>query len=166
MRAGSVDKLKCAISFYMPNRQVAWIEGRGGNPTKHRTITELIKAIETKEARDQGVEANDKRPYSNAEFYKVLELFRRFRGPDRWSHNNKYAMMTIWSYHLAHRLDDSCHFHVLAPHGCHDFPFAIKTKTKWSKNVRNAQQCPDQIILGASEWRMCPLIWLAVYMNG
>jgi len=70
-------------------------------------------------------------------------------------------MMTLWSHHLIHRLDDSCHFKVEDPHGCHAWPFALLTKTKWSKNVRTPKQCPDQIILAAEEWRTCAILNLA-----
>jgi hypothetical protein len=32
-RASSLKKAKSGVSIFMPNRHVAWIEGRGGNPT-------------------------------------------------------------------------------------------------------------------------------------
>jgi hypothetical protein len=162
-RSGSLAKAKMAISFYMPNKNVPWLEGRGGNPTRHISITALIKKVKKKECRGQGRKANDKRAYRDAEFYKVLELFRS--GND-WDHQYKYPMMALWSFHLIHRLDDACHFPVDAPHGSHLFPFVIMTKTKWSKNVATELGCPDQILFGAGDWRVCPQLWLAVYLNG
>ena len=54
MRAGSLEKCKSGISFYMPNKHVAWVEGRGGNPTRHQSLTELLVKIETMEARGVG----------------------------------------------------------------------------------------------------------------
>ena len=135
MRAGSLDKCKSGISFYMPNKHVAWIEGRGGNPTKHRSLTELLTKIETMEARGPGVEGKDVREYSSEEWYKVLELLDRYQGYDEWSHRHKYPTMFLMGYHLVHRCDCSSHFKVDQPHGSRQFPFTIMTKTKWSKNV-------------------------------
>ena len=166
MRAGSVDKCKSGISFYMPNKHVAWVEGHGGNPTRHRSLTELLAKIETMEARGLGVDGKDMRDYSKDEWYKVLELLDRHEGYDEWSHRHKYPTMFLMGYHLAHRCDCSSHFKVDQPHGSRLFPFTIMTKTKWSKNVRNAQQCPDQIILASNRWDNCLILRLAVYLDG
>lgn len=161
-RASSLRKAKAGVSHFMPNRHADWLEGIGGNPTRHRSVTDLIRRVERKEIRGQGVKANDKRPYRKAEFMKVLDLFRSAPGFDNQC---KYPMMTLWSYHLIHRLDDTCHFKVSAPHGCVEHPFAIKTKTKWSKNVVNFHNCPDQILFGAKDSKVCPQLWLAVYLD-
>jgi hypothetical protein len=166
-RANSLLKAKQAISFYMPNKHVPWIDGTGGNPscgnpTRHKSISALIKQVKKQECRGQGKKANDKRAYTKLEFYKVLELFRAEADFD---HQYKYPMMNLWAYHLIHRLDDTCHFQVDAPHGCVEFPFVIQTKTKWSKNVGTELQCPDQMIFGADDWRVCPQIWLSVYLD-
>ena len=75
-------------------------------------------------------------------------------------------MMMLWAYHLIHRLDDTCHFRIDAPYSCEDFPFAIQTKARWSKNMDTELQCPDQILLGADDWKTCPLLWLSVYLDG
>ena len=116
----------------MPNKGVAWIEGLGGNPTRHSSIHEAISKVEAMETRGQGAKAKDKRAYQTAEFDKVLELFRL--KPD-FDHRIKYPLMTLWAYHLIHCLDDTCHFKMSATHGNVDFPFSLKTKTKWLKNV-------------------------------
>jgi hypothetical protein len=81
-RSNSLLKAKQAISFYMPNKHVPWIDGSGpnnpsgGNPTRHMSISALIKKVKKKECRGQGRKANDKGAYSQAEFNKVLDLFR------------------------------------------------------------------------------------------
>jgi hypothetical protein len=100
---------------------------------------------------------------SDAEFNKVLELFR---DEADWDHQYKYPTMALWSYHLIHRLDDTCHFQVEAPHGCREYPFVILTKTKWSKNVETELQCPDQMLFGCGDWKTCPQLWLSIYLNG
>jgi len=161
-RAASLLKAKHAVSVCMPNRHVKWMEGIGGNPTQHVSITQFIGDVERKETRGLGRKANDKRAYREAEYFKVLELFR---SQEDFDHKWKYPMMTLWSHHLIHRLDDSCHFKVDDPHGSHAWPFTLLTKTKWSKNVKTKQQCPDQIILGSSKWKTCTLMSLANYLE-
>jgi len=161
-RSASLLKAKHAVSVFMPNRHVKWMEGIGGNPTQHVSITQFIGDVERKETRGQGVKANDKRAYREAEFFMVLQLFRE---EEDFDHRWKYPTMTLWSHHLIHRLDDSCHFKVNDPHGCHAWPFALMTKTKWSKNVKTQQQCPDQIILGSGEWKSCTVMALANYLE-
>ena len=161
-RAGSLRKAKNGISWFMPDKGVAWLDGRGGNPTRHSSVYAAIKRVEKLETKGLGVEANDKRAYSQAEFNKLLEILR---SQEDFAHRIKYPTMTLWAAHLIHRLDDTCHFRVTAPHGNQDFPFTLKTKTKWSKNVTTMTQCPDQIILGSSEWKTCTILWLAIYME-
>jgi hypothetical protein len=111
----------------------------------------------------QGVKSNDKRAYSQAEFNTALELFRV---ENNWDHQYKYPMMALWAYHLIHWLDDTCHFHVESPHGCLLYPFAIQTKTKWSKNVETELQCPDQMLFGSEDWRTCVQLHLLLYLEG
>ncbi|KAL3940006.1 MAG: hypothetical protein SGARI_001159 [Bacillariaceae sp.] len=57
MRAESLKKAKGMISFFHPNKHVQWIEGRGGNPTQHRSITALIRQVKKSETRGQGAKA-------------------------------------------------------------------------------------------------------------
>ena len=161
-RAESLKKAKSGISYFMVNTGVAWIDGVGGNPTRHPLIKEAIARVEAMETRGQGVKSNTKRMYSTAEWDKVLSLLRD--QPD-FDHKIKYSLMQLWSYHLIHHLDDTCHFQVGAPHGNVDFPFTIKTRTKWSKNVKTMRNCPDQILLGSDDTKTCVLLWLAIYLE-
>ena len=113
-RGESLKKYKQAISWFMPNKHVAWIEDIGGNPTRHTSVSAVIKKVIDMEMKGMGVAANDKRPYSEVEFFMVLDLFRRKVDFD---HQIKYPSMTLWAYHLIHRMDDTSHFPVNAPHG-------------------------------------------------
>ena len=72
----SLTKAKNGVSFFMPNKHASWIDGRGGNPTQHGMINKLIKDIEALETKGLGKAANDKQPYRQAEFDKLLEIFR------------------------------------------------------------------------------------------
>ena len=43
-----------------------------------------------------------------------------------------------------------------------EFPFALKSKICWSKNVLEEREAPEQIILGANDPMFCPLIAIAI----
>lgn len=165
-RSGSLRKYKSSLSWFMPNKYAPWIElgsgAAGGNPTQHGSVNKLIGKIGKMETEGNGKAANDKRSYRQAEFNKLLELFRRC--PD-FDHRWKYSTMTVWAYNLIHRIDDTSKFKVTDPHGSHQWPFAIYTQTWWSKNVQTLDQCPPQILLGASQWKVCAQLTIANYME-
>lgn len=98
-RSGSLNKAKSSVSVFMPNNLAAWISGVGGNPTKHLSVNNVIKSVEAKETKGLGLKANDKRPYSQAEFDKMLEILR---SKQDFLHRFTFPMVTIWSYHLIH----------------------------------------------------------------
>ena len=161
-RASSLKKAKHGASVFMPNQHAPWLEGIGGNPTRHITISKFIADVEGKETKGLGKAPNDKRPYRQVEFDKILEMFRRRQD---FEHRWKFPMMVLWAYHLIHRIDETAHFKADALHGNHQFPFAIFTKTNWSKNVKKMKQCPPQIILGSGRWQTCCLLNLSNYLE-
>ena len=59
-RAEALRKVKQGISHFMPNWMVAWIDGVGGNLTRHSSILAAIDAVEKLETRGLGAPANDK----------------------------------------------------------------------------------------------------------
>jgi len=161
-RSASLSKTKSGVSVFMPNQHVAWIDGRGGNPTLHKMVSQFIKDVIALETKGLGKPPNDKRPYRQAEWDKLLEMLRR---EEDFDHRWRLPTMSLWAYHLIHRIDDTSHFNVDNPHGSHTFPFAIYTRTKWSKNVRTMKQCPDQIALASGAWKNCVHLSLANYLE-
>jgi len=53
------------------------IDGQGGNPTVHKMVQQLIKDVVALETEGLGKPMNDKRPYQQVEWNKVLELLQR-----------------------------------------------------------------------------------------
>jgi hypothetical protein len=161
-RANSLRKAKSGISFFHPNKHVPWLEGRGGNPTIHPSISQMIKKVEAHEMRGRGVQSNMKRAYSKEEFYKILQILRI---QEDFDSSVKYTTMSLWAKHLIHRMDDTCHFQVDAPHGSHEFDYVVLARTKWSKNVKNDRNCPDQILFASGCWFDCIHLHLALYLE-
>ena len=155
-RSGSLRKAKQGVSWFMPNKNVAWIEGMGGS------LNKVIDKVEELETKGKGVPPNDKRAYNEREFDFILAKLRSCHDFDT---SVKYVTMTLWAYNLIHRLDDTSNFKVSAPHGNSAFPFTIKTRTRWSKNVKKMRHCPDQIMLASMDWKSCVITALAIYLE-
>ena len=150
-RSSSMEFTKKAISFFMPNHNPHWCND-AGNPTKHQMHRKLIDLVKLMEVRGEGSDSKTKRALSIVEWYKELEMLRAY-GTTKNDYNFavKYPAMTVWQYHLIGRIDDVCNFGMSNPKGHELFPFAMKTKVQWSKNVRDEQKCPDQILLGSED---------------
>ena len=46
-----------------------------------------------------------------------------------------------------------------------NFSFALSSKIKWSKNMMEEREVPEQVILGSMDPLVCPLLNLAVYLE-
>jgi hypothetical protein len=59
-----------------------------------------------------------------------------------------------------------CNFKVVRnPRGHPSFDFAIKTKVRWSKNLHEERNCPNQILLASMDTRTCTVYNLAIYVE-
>lgn len=71
-RSSTLKYWKKAISSFMPHQSMAWNSVREeGNPTRSAAVKELIKAVEKKEVRKEGVASKARRPFTHGE----LEIF-------------------------------------------------------------------------------------------
>jgi hypothetical protein len=161
-RSSPLRKAKSSISAFYPNQHAPWIEGRGGNPTLHKSINQLIKKVSQLETRGLGAKSNVERGYSLVEFKKVVELLRR---QEDFNHHYKYVTMTLWGKHLIHRVDDTCHFSLDSLYGDVEYNFAIRTRTSWSKNVTGFANCPPQILFGSNKWKDYILVHISSYLE-
>jgi hypothetical protein len=111
-RASALKKAKSAISIFMPNQHVAWINGHSGNLTQHPQVTKVIQDVQNLQTKGIGAKPNDKRPYHDLEFVKLLEiLWNQTDFINRW----KFVMATLWAYHLIHQVDNTAHLNLLIP---------------------------------------------------
>ena len=150
-RSSSLEQVKKGVSFFMPNNFPQWCNGQG-NPSKSGVLTKFINDIRLAEVRGEGAPTKAKRAFTAPEFMKELEMLRR-HGHEKndFNHRVKYIAMCLWQYHLIGRSDVTAHFEMSSPKGHDSFDFALKTKVQWSKNVRDEQRCPDQILLGSGD---------------
>ena len=62
-RSSSLEYYKKAISYFMPNKLIAWdAQLERGNPTRSVEVNELIKLVKKKEVRKQGKQSAARRP--------------------------------------------------------------------------------------------------------
>jgi hypothetical protein len=152
---------KKSISYFMPNQRPQWCNNQG-NPTKSDAVNKLIGIVKVHEARREGAPSHVKRPLTSQEF---LLMSSKLQNHADWVMSIKYRTMNLYQFHLIGRADDTCHFEMRDPRGHTVYTFALQTRVRWSKNVRDERTCPDQIILGANDPRWCILIHLAVYLE-
>ena len=162
-RASSLYNWKKQISWFMPNKGMAWdYQVTRGNPTKSHEVNDLIKEVKKKETRRQGAPPKKRRPMEAAEFEKLIEMLENFGG------KLGYFTSCYFRYQLSMiaRLDDTAKLRldtILPSIICRDF--AITSALVWSKNVVTEEQCPQQILLGAMDPRYCVLIGMATWLE-
>jgi hypothetical protein len=122
----------------------------------------MLKKVSMYETRGEGRQSNIKRAYTLQEFKKIVKLFRRCAD---FKHHFKYLTMSLLCKHLIHRVDDTCRLKLHAPHSHREYDFAIRTRTKWSKNVTAFTDCPPQILLPSNNWEDCILLHLGSYLE-
>jgi hypothetical protein len=147
----------------MPHRLPSWdYVNQLGNPTKSGIVNDLLKYVRKCEARKVGAASQAKRDMTMGEFRSLLE---KLVEKEDFKHRFKYTTMIKYQFHLCARIDDTAHFKMqdLCSHSNPRFSsFAIQTKVRWSKNVLDERNCPDQIFLGSMDSDFCILLALGV----
>jgi hypothetical protein len=162
-RSSSLQFYKKALSYYMPNKLIAWNSiSKTGNPTRSIPVNELIKRVKKKEVRKQGKASSARRPLEPAEFEMTLEMCNAFDSITR-----KYMVPAIgkFQYTMVARLDDTCRIEEADLKPNPQFPFALLCKMCWSKNVLEERDAPDQILLGSMDRCYCILLGLAIFLE-
>ncbi|ETN00948.1 hypothetical protein PPTG_17274 [Phytophthora nicotianae INRA-310] len=148
----------------MPRRTVAWDPIRSeGNPTRSEAVNAVIKKVKRCEVRGEGVQSAARRPIEYEEFINLLDQVH--------SSNDKGAIKYLVSavltlqWHLIARIDDmmkmkfdsfSCSIH---------HPGTLNCQLRWSKNISEERDAPEQIVLGSMNPRVCVLLNLAVHVE-
>jgi hypothetical protein len=166
-RSSTLQQIKKALSFFMPNQQAWVVEMAVGNPTKSKEVNQVITSVKRAEVRKLGKSSNAKRDLRMAEYRKTLELLK-----DSPSNVNYFdcasrltAMMKL-QFHIIARTDDICNLET-ADLKSHDrFPSTcLQLKVSWSKNVMEERQCPDQILIGSEDSAFCIIVSLACFLE-
>lgn len=165
VRRNTLEFMKKAVSWYMPNTG-PWDCIRGsGNPTRSKDVNDVIKAVKKLEVRREGAPPQTKRPMTQEEFRALLAFFCKKMD---FQHRYRYSTMILYQYHLIARCDDLANFRVrdLRSHSDPRFSgFALETRVHWSKNVLEERDCPEQIFLASYDPEYCLFLALSVYLE-
>jgi hypothetical protein len=162
-RSTSVEFWKKAISYYMPNKLMAWNAlAQQGNPTRSIEVNEVIKKMKKKEVRKQGKNSKARRGLKQEEFLFLLELSKASEDPvEKYG----YPGFFIVEYSLIARIDCTSQFLAENLTTSSDFDFVLRGRLSWSKNVNEERDAPNQILIGAMDQNYCTLLGLAVALE-
>ena len=99
MRASSIQYWKKAVSYFFNTTQKWNKASETGNPTQSKKINQLIKVVKRQETRGNGAEAQADRPFTEDEFYQVLDLIA----------DDRHRAMLTFQYHMIARMDNVAH---------------------------------------------------------
>ncbi|KAG9404846.1 hypothetical protein AC1031_005057, partial [Aphanomyces cochlioides] len=164
-RSNTSKAMKKKLSFFMPRKMIPWDDIRQeGNPTRSATVNELIKFVMKCEVRKQGVESKARRPIEFSEYMNALKVVRTapdFKAIQRF----RLGCILTLQWHLIGRIDDmmKLQFDNLSFNPSHTS--TLLCQMRWSKNITEEREAPHQMIIGAMDDRLCPLLNLAVYIE-
>jgi len=75
VRSSTIANAKKFVSFFMPNK-TEWVNGVG-NPTRHASVNKVISDVKKAEVRRRGKADCSKRPLTEKEFRKTLEIKKK-----------------------------------------------------------------------------------------
>lgn len=163
-RASTLEYAKKAISCFMPRLTVPWDPIRKeGNPTRSEVVNKVIKSVKRFEVRREGVKSAARRPIEFEEFLNLLVLIRS-------SHSQgmlKFLVSSVLTlqWHLITRIDDmmKLKFDSFSPNVQH--PGTLLCQLRWSKNISEERDSPEQILLGSLDPRVCVLLNMAIHLE-
>ena len=147
----------------MPNRHIGWdMEAERGNPTRSLEVQNLIKSIKRLEVRRQGKPSAARRPMEMEEMRQLVDLAM---ASDR--NQTKYYFLSYLKYqfHLMARNDCTAHLDVDGIMGNPQHRYTLLTKLRWSKNINEEREAPEQIMIGADNWKFCVILGLAIHFE-
>ena len=171
LRSNTLLYWKKAISHYMTMSNSAWDDfSNRGNPTKSKEVNECIKSVMKSEVRKQGVNSAARRALEYKEFLNLLTIVRKNafdedqtgQGQLKWI--RLLSLLTL-QWQLIGRMDDMMHlnFSCLTPNI--QFPFSLNSRLRWSKNIREEQDVPGQIVVSSNDYKLDPLLNLGIYLE-
>jgi hypothetical protein len=163
-RSTSLLFWKKAISFFMPNTNMQWNElSHVGNPPRSQEVNKLIKTVRRKETARLGKPSEARKALYASEFEQAIELMENSDDAEMACFLSAFFR---FQYHLIARIDDSAKFRHPDIKVYHQYPqYGIIVKLCWSKNVMEERDAPDQLLMGANDWRYCPLVGLGLWLE-
>ena len=153
----------------MPRKNMKWDPVTlTGNPTMSCEVNDLIRYVERAEVQGWGAPDQSRRALEWSEFINVLLCIRTFfatgTGATRALIYPLLAILTL-QWQLIGRIDDVMQLEKSCIARCYAYDFALTAQIKVSKTTKKKQDSRTQIIFGAMEPLVCPLLNLAVFLE-
>jgi len=157
--SNSLATYKKHLSYFFNAVQItAWnAVSKTGNPSRSVIVNDLIALVKKKECRGLGKESQADRAFEKSEFKQLLDILMSSNEFDR---RYRYSTMLKFMFHLIGRGDDASHVFQSTLEVSSQYPWALTTRLRWSKNVRDRRRCPLQILLGSIDPTYCVMLAL------
>ena len=132
-RSGTIEVMKKAVSWYMPDRVTGWNSSTlSGNPTKSTVVNDFLKFVKKMEVRRVALPSSAVDPLMMHHFraaLRVLEL-----DPHNFGNYYRFTCMIKFQYHLIGRCDDMGNFLIRDIHAHSNEKLsliALQTSEQW-----------------------------------
>ena len=149
----------------MPLRNMPWDDiHQRGNPTRSSAVNEVITKCKKHEVRQEGVSSKARHALEWEQFYSLLVLARHLYGSVETGSFLTAVLCLQWQ--MIGRIDDVMKLakSTLLFNSCE--LSTLNIKMNWSKNIWEESDCPTQILFGAMDPLICPLLNLAAWLEG
>lgn len=164
-RSSSLQYWKKALSSYMPNRLMTWnVATQQGNPTKSVEVNDLIKKVKKCEVRHVGAPSQARRAAKMNEYRNAMRILMA-KPQNDLMRCYLVPSLTKFQFHIIGRVDDCSQFLMESLTRNPDNDFTLRAKLRWSKNVHEERDAPNQILIGAMDSMFCALLGLAVWLE-
>ena len=126
-------------------------------------MNKLIRDVKKAEVRKRGKATVARRPL---EFDKLCKLVEMLRGSSDSLKKFGFTSLVILQFHFIARVDDTSALmveEIKAHHVCKDF--VLRCRLCWSKNVLEEKAVPPQIMFSANQFKFCPHLTLALFLE-
>lgn len=131
--------------------------------TEDIDVNQVIKTVMKFQVRQQGVSSQARRPVEYSEFLNILTVVRtsmKYNGLDRF----RGSILTLHWYLIA-RVDDMMKLQLSNFSYNPQHTFTLMYQMRWSNNITEERETPQQLVVGSMDERLCSLLNLAVYFE-
>ena len=162
-RGDTVDFIKKSISYFIPDNKNRWDpRTKTGNPTQSSNILKLFDMIKKAQVDNRGVKSCATRAFEFDEWIQQSLILRQS--------NDKDALLLlrpiiVFNWALINRVSDAIEFYRNEIRASPQFDGVLLAKLRWSKNVRDERDCPNQVLFGAYNPAFCVILALAIRLE-
>ena len=126
-------------------------------------MNELIKRVKKHEVRSQAKVLSARRAMESLEFLKNVKICRKI--PENNVGRYTGATYFLSWFHMIAMLDDVKRINCKDLTANMEYPYTLKSKMRWSKNILGERESPDLIIIGSIDPNYCVILVLSLHLE-